>query len=116
VRYILIVDKHTVNAVKVKLVNSGDASSIIEDVRKMLEIKNALLWRSENTPACGSLFTFTAQLSREVDSLDTAVTALEKNDIDSAVRALDEYERYLEAKGNWVMPGTCAECTRNTNT
>ena len=106
----MIVDKKTVNAVKVRLVNEGITPQSLSEVKKMLEIKQALLWRADNTPSCGSLFTVSAQLSREVDSLDLAMSALENGNIDDAIRALDEYERFLDTKGDWVVPGVCSEC------
>ena len=43
----LIVDKSSVNAIKQKLDNSEKIQESIADVKKMLEIKQTLLWRAD---------------------------------------------------------------------
>lgn len=93
----MIIDTQSVSATRRKL-DSGNLQEVIKDVKKMLEIKETLLWRSEAmTPCCGSLCSITAHLAREVELLEKTLAALEKGDKNQAARLLEEYANALEA-------------------
>lgn len=103
----MIIDTQSVSATRQKL-DSGNLSEAIEDVKKMLEIKEALLWRSEAmTPCCGSLCSISAHLAREVELLEKTLAALEKGDKNQAAHLLEEYAHALEASCEPSQPNYC---------
>jgi hypothetical protein len=88
----MIVDKETVNATMQKIADPKKQKEAVADLKKMLEIKEALLWRSEGmTPCCGSLSNVSAHLTREVGILEHALSSLESGDNAHASELLQEY-------------------------
>jgi hypothetical protein len=88
----MIVDKDTVSATRQKIADPKKLKEAVADVKKMLEIKEALLWRSEGmTPCCGSLSNVSAHLTREVGILEHTLSALESGDKAHAADLLQEY-------------------------
>jgi hypothetical protein len=88
----MIVDKDTVGATRQKIADPKKLKEAVADVKKMLEIKEALLWRSEGmTPCCGSLSNVSAHLTREVGILEHTLSALESGDKAHAAELLQEY-------------------------
>jgi hypothetical protein len=88
----MIVDKDTVSAAMQKISDPKKLKEAVADVKKMLEIKEALLWRSEGmTPCCGSLSNVSAHLTREVGILEHTLSALESGDKAHASELLQEY-------------------------
>ena len=104
----LIIDKHSVNATKQKLDDLGKIQQVIDDVRRMLEIKQTLLWRSDAmAPCCGSLCSIATQLTHEVDILENTLAALENHDTARAAYLLEEYAHILEANREPSQPDYC---------
>ena len=92
----LIIDKDSVTAIRQKLDDLSRKQEVVDDVKKMLEIKQALLWRSEAmAPCCGSLCSIASQLTREVNLLEHTLAALEGGDTAQAVDLLEEYLQLL---------------------
>jgi hypothetical protein len=88
----MIVDKDTVSATMQKIADTKKLKEAVADLKKMLEIKEALLWRSEGmTPCCGSLSNVSAHLTREVGILEHALSSLESGDNAHASELLQEY-------------------------
>ncbi|OGN91257.1 MAG: hypothetical protein A2Z70_02405 [Chloroflexi bacterium RBG_13_48_17] len=104
----MIIDKASVSATKRKLADPKKLSQAVKDVKKMLEIKEALLWRSEGmTPCCGSLANISACLTREVDILETTLSALETGNTARAADLLQEYISVLETGCESSQPNYC---------
>jgi hypothetical protein len=104
----MIIDKETVGATRQKIADPKKIPQAIEDVKKMLEIKNALLWRSEGmAPCCGSLSNVSAQLTREISVLENTLSALESGDKTHAVDLLQEYIDLLETSCEANEPNYC---------
>jgi len=96
----LIIDKDTVNATKQKLDNVGQTQEVIDDLKKMLEIKQTLLWRSDAmAPCCGSLCCLTSQLTHEVDILENTLSALENGNRAQATDLLEQFAHIVEQSG-----------------
>jgi hypothetical protein len=88
----MIIDKETVSATRQKIADPKKLKEAVADIKKMLEIKEALLWRSEGmTPCCGSLSNVSAHLTREVGILEHTLSALENGDKAHASDLLQEY-------------------------
>jgi hypothetical protein len=104
----LIINKDTVSATKQKVADPRKISQAIKDVKKMLEIKEVLLWRSEGmAPCCGSLCNISAHLTREVGILENTLSALENGDTAQAADLLQEYIDVLEASCEPSPPNYC---------
>jgi hypothetical protein len=74
----------------------------------MLEIKEALLWRSEGmAPCCGSLSNISAHLTREVSILENTLSALKNGDKAQAADLLQEYINVLEVSCESSQPNYC---------
>ena len=104
----LIIDKDSVSATKQKLAEPKKIKQAVKDIRKMLEIKEALLWRSEAmAPCCGSLASISAQLTHEVNILENTLCALENGNRAQAADLLQEYINVLEASCEPSQPNYC---------
>jgi hypothetical protein len=104
----MIIDKETVSATRQKIANPKKLKAAIEDVKKMLEIKEALLWRSEGmAPCCGSLSNVSAHLTREISILENALSALESKDTARASDLLQEYLNLLDTSCECPQPNYC---------
>ena len=104
----MIIDKDSVSAAKQKLDDPGKTQQVIHDVRRMLEIKQTLLWRSDAmAPCCGSLCSISSCLTHEVDILENTLAALENRDASQAADLLEEYVHILEANPEPSEPNYC---------
>jgi hypothetical protein len=104
----MIIDRDTVSATLSKIADPKKISQAIKDVKKMLEIKEALLWRSEGmAPCCGSLSNISAYLTREVDILEHTLAALESGDKSHASDLLQEYINLLKTSSETGEPDYC---------
>jgi hypothetical protein len=104
----MIIDKDTVSATKRKIADPKKIKQAIKDVKKMLEIKEALLWRSEGmAPCCGSLSNISAHLTREVGILENTLSALETGNTTHAAVLLQEYISILQTSCEASQPNYC---------
>ena len=89
----MIIDIDTFNDARGKLGDPATRQEGIEALRKILEIKQAHLWRSEViAPCCGNLGGFACQLNEETQLLEKSLPLLEKGDLDGAKPMLDRLE------------------------
>lgn len=73
-----------------KLAGPSTRSEGTDMLKKMLEIKQAHLWRSEViAPCCGSLGGFACQLSEETELLEKAIALIENGEMTEARPMLD---------------------------
>jgi hypothetical protein len=67
-----------------------------DEVKKMIEIKSALLWRAEGPRSCcGSLEGIRVCLDSEVEILEEVLDALDEHDITRASSLLKDYTKCL---------------------
>ena len=92
----LIINAETVKAIRQKLAEPARIREARADIKKMLEIKQTLLWRADAGTCCGSLCNIATSLSREIGILENALNALEKGEPLEAIRSLEEYQQLLE--------------------
>ena len=103
-----IIDKNSVSAIRQKLDDPDRAKEVISDVEKMVEIKDALLWRSEViAPCCGSLCNISLQLRQEISLLNNTLASLKNGDKAQASSLLEEYIRILEGSCEPSQPKYC---------
>ena len=86
----MIINIDTYNAARGKLADPATRQEGIEALKKILEIKQAHLWRSEAiAPCCGNLGGFACQLNEETQLLGKVLPMVEKGDLDGAKLMLD---------------------------
>jgi len=88
----LIINEDSITAIRHKLDDLEKTREVVSDVEKMLEIKEALLWRSEViAPCCGSLCSIASRLTHEVGILEDTLAALKNGDRTRAAHLLEEF-------------------------
>jgi hypothetical protein len=93
----MIITKDSINNTKDKLNNPKKKSEVIDDIKKMIEIKSALEWRSDAiAPCCGTLSGYTCQLTNEIDLLGDILKAVEGDDKTRATELLEMYAKVVE--------------------
>jgi hypothetical protein len=93
----MIINKDSINAIKSKLDDPKKKGEVRDDIKKMIEIKSALEWRSDAiAPCCGTLSGYTCQLTNEIDLLGNILTAVESDDKIRATDLLEMYARVVE--------------------
>jgi len=86
----MIINIDTYNEARGKLADPATRQEGIETLKKILEIKQAHLWRSEAiAPCCGNLGGFACQLNEETQLLEKALPMAGKGDLDGAKPMLD---------------------------
>jgi hypothetical protein len=92
----LMINIDTFNGARARLADPATRQEGIEVLRKMLDIKQAHLWRSDViAPCCGNLGGFACQLSEETQLLEKALSLLEKDDLDGANPMLDRLAQLI---------------------
>lgn len=104
---VLIVNSDSIKATRQKLADPGKTQEAIDDIKKMIEIKQTLLWRADAGACCGSLCNIASSLTREISIMESALNALEKGDKPEAIRLLEEYEQVLKVRDE---PGKTRSC------
>lgn len=92
----LIITAESVKALKEKLASGQDLEQCQAELRKMLEIKEALLWRSERSCACVGT-TLPTGLAWETETLQEALAAVGSGRMAQAVSLLDAFIARLES-------------------
>ncbi len=86
----LIINIDTFEDARKKLADPALRQEGIDVLRKILEIKQAHLWRSEAiAPCCGNLGGFACQLNEETQLLEKALPLIEKGDLEASAPLLD---------------------------
>lgn len=86
----LVITKEGVSDLQKRIVNSGGTDECQAELRRMLEIKETLLWRAEKACACVGQ-TFGCHLACEVETLQRALDALTRGNNTEATALLGEY-------------------------
>ena len=92
----LIISRKQVDNLIKKLTDPAKLDKCRDEVKKMLEIKSALLCRAEPQPCCGSYEEIKTCLTSEIQILQEALDALDDGNVTRAVSLLTEYKGYLE--------------------
>ncbi|MCX6007187.1 MAG: hypothetical protein NTZ34_08010 [Chloroflexi bacterium] len=86
----MIINIETYQDALKKLAGPGTRQEGIDMLKKILEIKEAHLWRSEViAPCCGNLGGFACQLNEETSLLEKAISLIEKDDMAAALPMLE---------------------------
>ena len=94
----LIISRQQVEDLIEKLSDPARFDESRAELEKMLEIKSALLFRATDgiQPCCGTLCEVTTCLDSEVQILQEALDALDKEDTEKASALLRDYIKYME--------------------
>ncbi|MBM4450618.1 MAG: hypothetical protein FJ022_07505 [Chloroflexi bacterium] len=92
----MIISKDSITATRKKLNDPKKKGEVIDEVKKMIEIKSALQWRSDAiAPCCGSLSGYTCQLGNEIELLSDVLKAVERGDMPRASDLLETYAKIV---------------------
>jgi hypothetical protein len=101
----LIINSETVDQIKRKISSPATRLEAIQDIKRMLEIKKALLWRADAGTCCApDASELRNLLIREVDLLEKALASLEKGNDAEAVSRLEDYSVLLEREYGSYYP------------
>jgi hypothetical protein len=93
---VLIISKEQIENLINKLNDPAKFDESRDEVKKMIEIKSALLWRAAGPRSCcGSLEGIRVCLDSEVEILEEVLDALDKPDIPRASSLLRDYIKCL---------------------
>ncbi len=93
----LIINKNSVRALRDRLAQGHAIDECRAELKHMIEIKQAILWRSERSCACVGT-SLPGSLAWEVETLEAALSAAENGRIADAVSMLDAYVLKLESE------------------
>jgi len=93
-----IINADSIKAIREKLADPDNIKNVIATIKKIIEIKKALLWRADTDTCCGSLCNIAASLTREINMLENALNSIEDEKKSDAVQTLKEYEQLLKSK------------------
>ena len=92
----MIINIETFQEARRKLVDPATRGEGMDMLRKILEIKEAHLWRSEAiAPCCGNLGGFACQLNEETGLLQKALSLIESGDMAAASPLLDRLAQLI---------------------
>jgi len=94
----LIISRQQVESLIDELNDPARFDESRDELEKMLEIKSALLSRAADgiQPCCGTFCEIKTCLDSEVQVLQEALDAMNKEDIDKTSSLLRDYIRYME--------------------
>ena len=91
----MVITREKVEKLKERIKNPEEVNECRDELKKMLEIKGALLWKAEACSVCVG-WQLPAQLSWEVQTLENTLEALQGGDTAKAVSLLEGYIPRLE--------------------
>ncbi len=100
----LIITRESVRALKERLEKGQDLEECRDELKKMIEIKQALLWRAERSCACVGT-TLPTSLAWEAETLEEALAAVDSGRVSQAVSLLDTFVSRLESEKNCEPSG-----------
>lgn len=94
----LIINTDTFNKARNQLTDASTHQEGLETLKKILDIKQAHLWRSEViAPCCGNLGGFACQLNEETALLGKAISHIEHGEMDEAAPILDKLGQMISS-------------------
>jgi hypothetical protein len=86
----LLINIDTFNTARGQLADPATRQEGVDTLKKILDIKQAHLWRSEAmAPCCGNLGGFACQLNEETTLLEKAISLVEQGKLAEAAPMLD---------------------------
>ena len=86
----LLITREKIEMLRERLDDPREASQCLKDVKKMLEIKQALLWRADVGTCCAGPG-LPARLFGEVQLLESTLQALEEGDNTKAALLFEDF-------------------------
>ena len=104
----LIINRDSVGALKDKIAESANMEEAVAMVKRMLDIKQKLLWRADAGICCGGdLGSIVSLLEYENIILEDTLAALQEGKLSEAIHLLEEYEHVLEKNYESCEPKYC---------
>ncbi len=95
----LMMDKGDVEAsmaaTKEKLANPQTKEECLADIKKLVDIKQSHMWRSDMGSCVGNLCNISSLIDMEIGILESAIKAIHNGDNGKAATLLDEYIAFV---------------------
>lgn len=95
----LIINRDGVQSLETRLLDPQQASQCRDEMKRMLEIKEALSWRADMGGCCAG-GAMSANLFGEVRLLEAAIQALDEGDCARAASLTGEFLRLAQGNGS----------------
>jgi hypothetical protein len=93
----LIITKESVRSLKDRLRDSRNVEWCKAELKKMLDIKEALSWRADCASGCCCIgWELPARLASEVEILEEILALVEENKSTEAISILEDYIAWME--------------------
>ncbi len=87
----------SVIAIKHKLCDPEKKSECIADIERIVDVKQAHLWRADSlSPCCGAMCNLAPQFQAEIEFLENVLGCLRGGNNSRAAALLEEYLAFLE--------------------
>jgi hypothetical protein len=93
----LLISDEQIKALRSKLADPEQRQQCLEEIQRMVEIKQTLLWRADNAVACCGWPTV-MRFTNEVQLLEAVLEAFKEQQIEKASTILEEYRVYLSGQ------------------
>jgi hypothetical protein len=97
----MVINKDMVEGLKERAAHRDESSQCLKDLKKMLEIKETLLWRAEVASCACVSRGWVEALGWEVRLIEEALDAVDKGDRQKAVNLLESYATHLEEQSRF---------------
>ena len=91
----LIITKDNTEKLRARIEDPQEIDNCKDEIKKMVEIKSALLWKADNACVCVG-WQLQAHISWEIQTLESVLEALQDDDVNGAITLLDEYILRME--------------------
>ena len=92
----LLINDEQLKALRDKLDNPEQRQQCLEEIRRMVEIKQTLLWRADAAQACCGWATV-VRFTHEVQLLEAVLDAFQEQQIEKAATLLEDYRAYIDS-------------------
>jgi hypothetical protein len=92
---ILIITKESVRELRKNLEHAEKIGQCKDELKRMIEIKETLMWRSEKGTCCGTLCDLIADLTWQIQILQSTLAAVEEGRTAEAASNLEDLIQLL---------------------
>lgn len=92
----IVINKDTLESLKERITHRDETGQCLSDLKRMLEIKETLLWRADVSSCACVPREWVEALAWEVRLIEEALDAVDKGDRQKAISILENYAAHLE--------------------
>jgi hypothetical protein len=93
----LLINDEQLKALSDRLANPEQRQQCLEEIQRMIEIKQTLLWRADTAQACCGWATV-VRFTYEVQLLEAVLEAFQEQHVEKAATILEDYRVYISSQ------------------